>query len=79
MVSRWRMALQELEYTIGYIPGKQNEIADEVNIKTSHRFVCRCGVPACIDGVFHSRHLLATGTIFDKRFYCVSHPQPYVI
>ena len=22
MVSRWRMALQELEYTIGYIPGK---------------------------------------------------------
>ena len=31
MVGRWRMALQELEYTIGYIPGKQNEIADAMS------------------------------------------------
>jgi transposase InsO family protein len=31
MVGRWRMALQELDYTIGYIPGKDNEIADAMS------------------------------------------------
>ena len=31
MVGRWRMALQELDYTIGYIQGKKNDIADAMS------------------------------------------------
>ena len=31
MVGRWRMALQELDYTIGYIPGSKNEVADAMS------------------------------------------------
>ena len=31
IVGRWRMALQELDYTVGYIPGKQNEVADAMS------------------------------------------------
>ena len=31
MVGRWRMALQELDYTIGYVPGPKNDIADAMS------------------------------------------------
>ena len=31
MVGRWRVALQELDYTIGYVPGKENDIADAMS------------------------------------------------
>ena len=31
MVGRWRVALQELDYTIGYVPGKDNSIADAMS------------------------------------------------
>ena len=31
MVGRWRMALQELDYTIGYVQGKNNTIADAMS------------------------------------------------
>ena len=31
MVGRWRCALQELDFTIGYVPGKNNEVADAMS------------------------------------------------
>jgi transposase InsO family protein len=31
MVGRWRCALQELDYTIGYVQGKHNEVADAMS------------------------------------------------
>ena len=31
MVGRWRCALQELDFMIGYIPGKNNELADAMS------------------------------------------------
>ena len=31
MVGRWGVALQELDYTIGYVPGKENDIADAMS------------------------------------------------
>ena len=31
MVGRWRCALQELDFTIGYIPGKYSEVADAMS------------------------------------------------
>ena len=48
MVGRWRMALQELEYTIGYIPGKQNEIADAISRLCKNRMPPKTGIIAAI-------------------------------
>jgi hypothetical protein len=48
MVGRWRMALQELEYTIGYIPGKQNEIADAMSRLCLNRMPPKTGIIAAI-------------------------------
>ena len=31
MVGRWRVALQELDFKTGYIPGKDNSIADAMS------------------------------------------------
>ena len=42
------MALQELEYTIGYIPGKQNEIADAMSRLCINRMLPKTGITAAI-------------------------------
>ena len=31
-VGRWRVALQELDDTIGYVPGRENDIADAMSV-----------------------------------------------
>ena len=31
MVGRWRCALKELDFTIGYVPGENNEVADAMS------------------------------------------------
>ena len=48
MVGRWRMALQELEYTIGYSPGKQNEIAGAMFRLFMNRMLPKTGIIAAI-------------------------------
>ena len=44
MVSRWRVALQESDYTIGYVPGRENDIADAMSRLCLNRMEKKSGL-----------------------------------
>lgn len=52
VVGRWPMALQELDYTVGYIPGKQNDIADAMSR------LCKNYTPLTLHGTVASLHAI---------------------
>lgn len=52
MVGRWRMALQDLNYTVGYIRGKQNDIADAMSRLSKNR------TPLKLHGTVASLHAI---------------------
>ena len=49
MVGRWRVALQELDYTIGYVPGKENDIADAMSRLCLNRMENKSGLVSSLD------------------------------
>ena len=44
MVGRWRVALQKLDYTIGYVPGRENDIADAMSRLCLNRMEKKSGL-----------------------------------